>query len=96
LAEAKSALCALALLAAACSAPQTAPPDKGYGVRGQDPFRFEVAPPLLHEWGGYGSPRFNQVLEDELERLKICRNGYTLRNEGVREGIFSVVGRCRS
>jgi hypothetical protein len=85
-----------ALLVAACS---TAHPDlqgRSYGVTGQDPFRFEVQPELLRQWGGYGSPKFNEVLEEELERLRICRNGYILRNEGTRDGWFSVTGRCRS
>jgi len=70
-------------------------PEKGYAVSGQNPFRFEVEPTLLREWGGYGSPKFNQMLEQELERLRICGNGYVLRNEGTRDDVFSVTGRCR-
>jgi hypothetical protein len=85
------------LLAAACSAGQPRLQDKGYSVTGQDPsFRFEVERQLLRDWGGPGSAKFNQVLEEELERLRLCRNGYALRNEGVREGLFSVTGRCKS
>ena len=83
-------------LAAGCASTQPASPRKGYAVSGLDPFRFEVDRELLSEWGGYESPRFNQVLEDELERLRLCRNGYVLRNEGVRDGIFRVTGRCKS
>jgi hypothetical protein len=87
----------LALVAAACSSgPQQPPSEKGYAIVGQDPFRFEVERELLREWGGAGSARFNQVLESELERLQICRNGYVLRNEGVRDGVYRVTGRCRS
>jgi hypothetical protein len=78
-----------------CGGSGTALPDKGYTVSGQNPFRFEVSANLLREWGGYGSVRFNQVLEEELERLRICRNGYVLRNEGTRDDVFSVTGRCR-
>jgi hypothetical protein len=83
-------------LAAACASTEPGSQRKGYGVSGQDPFRFEVERELLREWGGPESPRFNQVLEDELERLRLCRNGYVLRNEGVREGIFRATGRCKS
>jgi hypothetical protein len=85
-----------ALLLCACSAAHPDLQGKGYGVTGQDPFRFEVQPELLRQWGGYGSAKFNQVLDEELERLRICRNGYVLRNEGTRDGWFSVTGRCRS
>ena len=70
--------------------------EKGYGVYGKDPFRFEVEPQLLREWGGPRSEQFQRVLEEELERKRICRNGYTLRNESQREGFFSVQGRCKS
>ncbi len=87
----------LALVAAGCSAgPQQPRSEKGYAVIGHDPFRFEVQRELLREWGGAGSTQFNQALESELERLRICRNGYVLRNEGVREGIYRVTGRCKS
>ena len=85
-----------ALLAAACSTAHPELQGKGYVVIGQDPFQFEVEPELLRQWGGYGSPKFNQVLDQELERLRICRNGYVLRNEGTRDRVFSVTGRCRS
>ena len=85
-----------ALLAAACSTPHPELQNKGYAVVGQGPFRFEVEPELLRQWGGYGSPKFNQVLDEELERLRICRNGYVLRNDGTRDGLFSVTGQCRS
>jgi hypothetical protein len=84
------------LLAAACSATSPDLQSRGYSVSGRNPFRFEVAPHLLREWGGYGSPKFNQVLEQELERQRICRDGYVLRNEGTREDVFSVTGHCRS
>jgi hypothetical protein len=85
------------LLLAACSAAQHGLQGKGYSVSARDAaFRFEVDRQLLREWGGSGSVKFNQVLEEELERLRICRNGYTLRNESVREGVFSVAGRCKS
>jgi len=70
--------------------------DKGYGVYGKDPFRFEVEPQLLREWGGPRSEQFQRVLEEELERKRICRSGYTLRNESQREGVFTVQGRCKS
>jgi hypothetical protein len=90
-----AAVLALFVLAA-CGGAQHASPGKGYSVRGQDPFRFEVERDLLREWGGAGSAKFNQVLEEELERLRICRNGYVLRNEDMREGLYSVTGRCRS
>ena len=70
--------------------------EKGYGVYGRDPFRFEVEPQLLRQWGGPRSEQFQRVLEEELERKRICRNGYTLRNESQREGFFSVQGRCKS
>ncbi len=70
--------------------------EKGYSVTGRDPFRFEVDPQKLREWGGPGSREFNRVLDEELERQKICRKGYTLRNEHLRDGVFTVVGRCRS
>jgi hypothetical protein len=89
-------LFAPALLLAACGTPHPEIQNKGYAVVGQDPFRFEVEPELLRQWGGYGSPKFNQVLDEELERLRICRNGYVLRNEGTRDRVFSVTGRCRS
>ena len=81
---------------AGCAATAPALPDKGYSVSGKDPFRFEVAPDLLREWGGYGSLKFNQVLEAELERLRICRDGYALRNDGTRDGVFTATGRCKS
>lgn len=85
------------LVLAACGGAQRVSGDKGYSVTGQDSsFRFEVDPQLLREWGGSGSAKFNQVLEEELERLRICRNGYALRNEGVRDGVYGVTGRCRS
>ena len=92
----KFAIVVAFLLVGACSAPQPGWQGKGYVVSGQGPFRFDVAPQLLREWGGYGSAKFNQVLEEELERLRICRNGYVLRNEGTRDGVFSVSGRCKS
>ncbi|HEY7240217.1 MAG TPA: hypothetical protein VH600_13680, partial [Burkholderiales bacterium] len=60
------------LAVAACSTAHPELPDKGYAVVGQDPFRFEVQPELLRQWGGYGSLKFNQVLDEELERLRIC------------------------
>jgi hypothetical protein len=89
-------LFALGVLAA-CAATQRVSQDKGYSVTGQDSsFRFEVDRQLLREWGGSGSAKFNQVLEEELERLRLCRNGYTLRSGSAREGVFSVAGRCRS
>jgi hypothetical protein len=84
------------VLAASCTATSPAVPEKGYSVSGRDPFRFEVAADLLREWGGYGSAKFNQVLEEELERLRICRNGYALRNDGTRERVFTATGRCKS
>lgn len=85
------------LVLAACSAGQHKLQDKGYSLTGQDPsFRFEVDRQVLREWGGSGSPKFNQVLEEELERLRLCRNGYALRNDGVRDGVFRVTGRCKS
>jgi hypothetical protein len=83
------------VLTASCTS-SPALPEKGYSVSGRDPFRFEVAPDLLREWGGYASPKFNQVLEEELERLRICRNGYALRNDGTRDRVFTATGRCRS
>jgi hypothetical protein len=83
------------VLTASCTSSPTLP-EKGYSVSGRDPFHFEVAADLLREWGGYASPRFNQVLEEELERLRICRNGYALRNDGTRDRIFTATGRCRS
>ena len=70
--------------------------EKGYGVYGKDPFRFEVEPQLLRQWGGPRSPEFQRVLEEELERKRICRTGYALRNESQRDGVFSVQGRCKS
>ena len=82
--------------AAACSGARNEPQDKGYSISGRDPFRFLVDPDVLREWGGPGSPKFNQVLEEELKRLGICRHGYALRNEGTRDGVFSVSGRCKS
>ena len=85
----------IVFLAAACAS-QTVREGKGYSVTGQDPFRFEVERDLLREWGGSGSARFNQVLEEELERLRICRNGYVLRNDDVRDGVYSVTGRCKN
>jgi hypothetical protein len=88
------ALAFLVLACTGCGGPARLP-EKGYSMSGQNPFRFEVSANLLREWGGYGSVRFNQVLEEELERLRICRNGYVLRNEGTREDVFSVTGRCR-
>ena len=84
------------LLVAACSTPHPELHDKRYAVVGQDPFRFEVESELLRQWGGYGSPKFNQMLEEELERLRVCRNGYVLRNDSTRDGVFSVTGHCRS
>jgi hypothetical protein len=92
----RRALLLCALLVCACSTPHPELQNKGYAVTGQDPFRFEVEPELLRKWGGYGSPQFNQMLDQELERLRICRNGYVLRNEGTRERVFSVTGHCRS
>lgn len=85
-----------AMLAASCGGTATVRDAKGYSVTGQDPFRFEVERDLLREWGGSGSATFNRVLEEELERLRICRNGYVLRNDGMREGIYTVTGRCKS
>jgi hypothetical protein len=81
---------------AGCAADPSASVDKGYSLSAREPFHFEVDREVLREWGGAGSPKFNQVLEEELERLRICRNGYVLRQEGVRDGVFSVSGRCRS
>ena len=69
----------------ACGATAPNLPDKGYSVSGKDPFRFEVSADLLREWGGYASPKFNQVLEEELERLRICRDGYALRQSSAVE-----------
>jgi hypothetical protein len=86
----------LAVLLSGCAADPTAYANKGYSVTGKDPFRFEVDPQLLREWGGPGSAKFNQVLDQELERQQICRNGYSLRNEHLRDGVFSVSGRCKS
>jgi hypothetical protein len=40
--------------------------------------------------------QFQRVLEEELERKRICRNGYALRNESLRDSVFSVQGRCKS
>jgi hypothetical protein len=91
-----SAFIVALLVLAACGAAQPRLQDKGYSVSGENPFRFEVDRQLLRDWGGSASPKFNQVLEEELERLRICRNGYALRNEGVRDGVFSVTGRCKS
>ena len=86
----------LALLLSGCAADPVGDADKGYSVTGKDPFRFEVNPQLLREWGGPGSAKFNQVLDQELERQQICRTGYSLRNQQLREGMFSVSGRCKS
>jgi len=90
------ALSPVLVLLGACAGGQVATEGKGYSVSGQNPFRFEVDRQLLREWGGAGSPKFNQVLEEELERLRICRNGYVLRQERVRDEIYSVSGRCKS
>jgi hypothetical protein len=90
------ALTAIVLLLGACAGAQPSMEGKGYSVSGHNPFRFEVERELLREWGGSGSPKFHQVLEEELERLRICRTGYVLRKESVREGVYSVSGRCKS
>lgn len=85
-----------AVLAGSCGGTATVRDAKGYSVTGQDPFRFEVERDLLREWGGPGSATFNRILEEELERLRICRNGYVLRNDSVRDGVYGVTGRCKS
>lgn len=86
----------LAFLLSGCAANAPAQPDKGYSLTGRDPFRFEVDRQKLMEWGGPKSPRFNRVLDEELARRNICRQGYTLRNEQLNEETFSVIGRCGS
>ena len=90
----KALALALCCLLAGCAAAPSA--EKGYSVTGKDPFRFDVDRQKLGEWGGPNSPQFNRVLEEELERLKICRKGYALRNEQMDNETFSVIGRCRS
>ncbi len=87
---------ALAGMLAGCAAGAPSQADRGYSVIGRDPFMFEVDRQKLREWGGPNSPEFNRVLEEELERQKICRKGYTLRNEHLGEETFTVTGRCRS
>lgn len=87
---------ALAGLLAGCAAGAPSQADKGYSVTGRDPFMFEVDRQKLRDWGGANSPAFNRALEEELERQKICRKGYTLRNEHLGEETFTVIGRCRS
>lgn len=84
------------VLLTACAADQPVLQNKGYSVSGHNPFRFEVDRQLLREWGGPDSAKFNQILEEELERLNLCRSGYVLRQERVRDGVFSVSGRCKS
>ena len=89
----------LAILLSGCAADQAEMrsfSEKGYSLSGRDPFVFEVDRQKLRDWGGANSPQFNRVLEEELERRKICRKGYTLRNAQERDGIVSVIGRCRS
>ena len=85
----------LAVLLAGCAADAPSHAGKGYSVTGRDPFVFEVDRQKLRAWGGANSPEFNRVLEEELQRRRICREGYTLRNEQLREDTFSVMGRCR-
>lgn len=92
----KAAALLVAAFVAACGGAPQVHHAKRYELTGQNPFRFEVERELLREWGGPDSARFNQVLEEELERLRICRNGYVLRNDGVRDGVYSVTGRCKS
>ena len=92
-------LLALVLVLPGCvidPAAQASFKERGYSVSGKDPFRFEVEPNLLREWGGPRSAQFQRVLEEELERKRICRNGYALRHESLRDGVFSVQGRCKS
>ena len=84
-----------AAILCACAGANRLPHAKGYSVTGSDPFVFEVERGVLREWGGANSARFNEVLEEELERLRICRSGYVLRNEGTRDDVFRVTGRCR-
>jgi hypothetical protein len=86
----------LAILLAGCAADAPSHAGKGYSVSGRDPFVFEVDRQKLREWGGANSAEFNRVLDEELERQKLCRSGYTLRNEQLRGDTFSVIGRCRS
>jgi hypothetical protein len=88
----------LAALLQGCAGerPVIAPPEKGYGLSGRDPFRFEVDAELLRRWGGAGSEQFNRTLEEELERQQICRGGYALRNAQLRDGVYTVTGRCKS
>jgi hypothetical protein len=82
--------------AAACGGAPNVARDKGYSISGRDPVRFLVDPDVLREWGGPGSAKFNQALEGELKRLGTCRHGYALRNEGTRDGVYSVTVLCRS
>jgi hypothetical protein len=83
--------------AAACGGARTeGGPDKGYTISGSDPYRFLVDPDVLRQWGGPGSAKFNRMLEEELARRGFCRNGYALRNEGSRDGLYSVTVLCRS
>jgi hypothetical protein len=79
-----------------CAADPSAPLDKGYSLSAREPFHFEVDRELLREWGGFGSAKFNQVLEEELARRGLCRDGYALRNDGMHDRIFRVTVRCRS
>ena len=46
-------VCALLVCASSAAYPDVQ--GKRYGITGQDPFRFEVEPALLREWGGYRS-----------------------------------------
>jgi len=92
----KAAVLLVAAFVAACGGASQVRDAKRYELTGQNPFRFEVERELLREWGGPDSARFNQVLEEELERRRICRNGYVLRNDGLREGVYTVTGRCKS
>ena len=69
--------------------------EKGYSLTGKDPFRFDVDLPTFREWGGANSAQFNRVLEEELARQNLCRGGYSLRSGQVRDGMYSVSGRCR-
>jgi hypothetical protein len=81
---------------AGCAADPSASLDRGYSLSAREPFRFEVERQVLRDWGGSDSPKFNQVLEEELARRRLCRDGYAVRHEGMHDDVYRVSVRCRS
>lgn len=68
-----------------------------YGARplADNQFVIEIDPDRVKQLGGASSSGMRAHVDQELAKKGLCKNGYTILDEGTGRGYFYVKGRCR-